>query len=100
VSTTIIPGAAWPLGALGAVLNSEIVARLYRALFGGLALAGGYLRFGQRELALLPVPDVPAGDPRVARLDALAADMARADTLARADLDAQIDALVGELYGV
>lgn len=100
VSTTIITGAAWPLGALGAVLNSEIVARLYRALFGGLALAGGYLRFGQRELALLPVPDVPAGDPRVARLDALAADMARADTLARADLDAQIDALVGELYGV
>lgn len=100
VSTVIVTGSAWPLGALGAVLNSGIAARLYRALFGGLALAGGYLRFGQRELALLPVPAAPPSDPGVARLDALAADMARADALVRADLDAQIDALVGELYGL
>ncbi|NLH08544.1 MAG: N-6 DNA methylase [Chloroflexi bacterium] len=100
VSTTIIYRSAWPLGALGAVLNSALMARLYRALFGGLALAGGYLRFGQRELALLPVPDVPADDPRVRRLEALAGEMARADAVTRGHLDAQIDALVCDLYGV
>ncbi len=100
VATTIITSDGWPLGALCAVLNSSLAARLYRALFGGLALGGGYLRFGKRELARLPLPDVPAHDPRLAHLDALAAAMPGADPVARADLDAQIDALVGALYGL
>jgi hypothetical protein len=100
VATTVITCTAWPPGALCAVLNSAAVARLYRALFGGLALAGGYLRFGRRELALLPVPDVAGDDPRVRRLDALAAQIARADALAFGDLDAQIDEVVWEMYGI
>jgi hypothetical protein len=100
VSTVVILEADWPLGALCAVLNSALVARLYRALFGGLALSGGYLRFGQRELALLPLPDLPADDPRIPRLSALAARYTRADALIRSDLDAKIDALVCDLYGL
>lgn len=100
VATTVVIPQGWPPGALCAVLNSALVARLYRALFGGLALAGGYLRFGKRELARLPLPDLPPGDARLQRLDALAVEMARADHLARPDLDAQIDGLVNALYGV
>ena len=100
VATTIITSGGWPLGALCAVLNSSLAARLYRALFGGLALGSGYLRFGKRELALLPLPDVPADDPRLARLDALVAAMPGANPIARADLDARIDALVLALYGL
>lgn len=100
VATTIIYDAAWPLGALAAVLNSELMARLYRALFGGLALSGGYLRVGQRELAHLPLPALPADDPRVARLDGLGRQIARADVVAAGDLDEQIDALVYALYGI
>ncbi len=100
VGTTIIMGSAWPLGALCALLNSGPAARLARALFGGLALSGGYLRLGKRELSLFPLPAVPPTDPRLARLAALAGQMPRADALARGDLDAQIDALVWALYGV
>lgn len=100
VSTVVILEAEWPLGALCAVLNSALVARLYRALFGGLALSGGYLRFGQRELSLLPLPDIPAGDARITRLSALAAQYTRADALIRTDLDAEIDPLVCDLYGL
>ena len=56
VGTLIITEADWPLPLLCNWLNSPEVARLYQVLFGGLALSGGYLRFGKRELALLPVP--------------------------------------------
>ncbi len=38
------------------VLNSRIAALIYRALYGGLALAGGYLRFGPPQLAGFPIP--------------------------------------------
>lgn len=95
VSTLIITRADWPLGALCALLNSEIVARLYRALYGGLAMSGGYLRFGKRELARLPIPNVAAGDARVARLDALGWQAA-AGTID----EAAINALAAALYGI
>jgi len=98
VSTVIITEAAWPLGALCALLNAGLLARLYRALYGGLALSGGYLRFGKRELASMPLPDLPAGDPRIAALDRLAAQ--RAASVRDAPLDARIDALVCSLYGI
>lgn len=44
------------LTALTAILNSELGALLYTGLFGGLALAGGYLRFGTPQVAAVPVP--------------------------------------------
>lgn len=44
------------LTALTGILNSELGALLYAGLFGGLALAGGYLRFGTPQVAALPVP--------------------------------------------
>lgn len=95
VSTLVLTDPAWPLDALCALLNASLVARLYRVLFGGLALGGGYLRFGKRELARLPVPGVPAGDPRVVRLAALGARAASGD-----EWSAAIDALVCDLYAV
>jgi type I restriction-modification system DNA methylase subunit len=41
---------------LSVLLNSKVAALLYLALYGGLALAGGYLRFGPPQLAAFPVP--------------------------------------------
>lgn len=39
------------------ILNSALAALIYRALYGGLALAGGYLRFGPPQLAAFPIPE-------------------------------------------
>lgn len=38
------------------VLNSKIAALVYRALFGGLELSGGYLRFGPPQIGAFPIP--------------------------------------------
>lgn len=100
VSTTILTSERWPLGALCALLNATLIARLYRALYGGLALSGGYLRVGKRELAALPVPALDGDDPRVRRLDELARQAATADPLSLPALDGEVDALVCDLYGV
>ncbi len=99
VSTLIVLEAAWPLYALCAVLNARLMARLYRALFGGLALAGGYLRFGKRELSVLPIPDARPDDPRLLALDRLARRRAAADGDGLT-LDGEIDRLVEQLYGL
>jgi hypothetical protein len=99
VSTFIVLDSAWPLHALCAVLNSRLMARLYRALFGGLALAGGYLRFGKRELSVLPIPDAYPNDPRLLALDRLARRRAEANGNGPA-LDGEIDRLVDRLYEI
>ncbi len=90
VATVILADSSWPLGALCALINSRLTGRLCRAMLGGLALGGGHLRFGKRELARLPVPDVPPSDPRVGKLDGLAGD----------DNKVEIDALVCQMFGV
>ncbi|GAB4119518.1 MAG: hypothetical protein OHK0050_27310 [Roseiflexaceae bacterium] len=51
----VIPDQIDQLGLL-AYLNSAGVSRWYAAQYGGLALRGGYLRVGARQLARLPIP--------------------------------------------
>ena len=50
------PRSGLDMHVLTVLLNSKIAALLYLALYGGLALAGGYLRFGPPQLAAFPVP--------------------------------------------
>ena len=38
------------------LLNSDVMQRLYVAMFGSLSLAGGFLRFGTPQIRELPVP--------------------------------------------
>jgi hypothetical protein len=95
VGTLIIYDSAWPLHALCAILNSAWTADLYWALFGGLALSGGYLRFGRRELEALPLPDLSPGDPRLATLATLGERRAQMESQT---LDQGIDRLVEELH--
>nr|WP_262493394.1 Eco57I restriction-modification methylase domain-containing protein [Flaviflexus equikiangi] len=44
------------LKVLEQVLNSRIAALIYLGLYAGLALAGGYLRFGSPQIATFPIP--------------------------------------------
>jgi hypothetical protein len=83
--------------ALLGLINSHVATWLYRQLFGGLALRGGYLRVGARQIARLPVPrTLPA------ELGALAYRRAGLTEYAAeiAVVEAQIDALVAGLYGI
>jgi hypothetical protein len=100
VSTTLIIDTTWPLDALCALLNSQLVGRLCRAIFGGLALGGGHLRFGKPELSCIPLPSVDVHDSRLLQLDALSRQ--RASTLAKSpsdNLEEKIDTLIYTLYG-
>jgi hypothetical protein len=40
------------------LMNSKLLAFYYRAIYGGIALAGGYLRIGSPQLRTLPVPNI------------------------------------------
>lgn len=42
---------------LECILNSKIAALIYLGLYGGLALSGGYLRFGPPQIAAFPLPN-------------------------------------------
>lgn len=95
VSTVIVTYSSWPLEALCALLNSDRVAWLYRLMYGGLALSGGYLRFGKRELAALPIPDVALADPRLTKLTELYWLRIETD-----EVEVEINALVDSLYGL
>lgn len=55
-STIVITSTQVDLPLLAAILNSHWMARVYRALFGGLALQGGYLQFTTAHLKALPFP--------------------------------------------
>lgn len=46
-----------PLELLACVLNSRVGALIYRGLYAGLGLAGGYLRFGSPQIAAFPIPE-------------------------------------------
>jgi len=82
---------------LAAVLNSASMERIYRWLFGALALAGGYLRIGAPQLKMLPIPLPPMEEQR----DIAALAKRRAgDKRDASDLQAEIDAKVGALFGL
>jgi hypothetical protein len=101
VATTIILDTVWPLDALCALLNSQLVGRLCQAIFGGLALGGGHLRFGKPEMACIPLPPVDPLDPRLGRLDEMASVRASLTTIdAIQPAEAAIEALVCDLYEV
>lgn len=57
-STVIVydPKETIDLSAITAILNSRIAALIYFGLYSGLALSGGYLRFGPPQISAFPVP--------------------------------------------
>ncbi|WP_406854390.1 N-6 DNA methylase [Alsobacter sp. KACC 23698] len=57
-STVIIydPRVEVNLSSLTAILNSRLGALIYFGLYSGLALSGGYLRFGPPQISAFPIP--------------------------------------------
>jgi hypothetical protein len=115
-TTIVLPQPGVNLDYLGALLNSQLMTLLFRAMFGGLSLQGGYLRVGPPQLEQLPMPviakdrrpTVAAIGKQVCELEATLAAIAERnlpherDELSRRaqTLRARIDAQVCELYGL
>ena len=64
------------------LLNSDIVQRIYSAMYGSLALAGGYLRFGPPQIKEIPVPKVSREERREIADLVLERGLARASDVA------------------
>lgn len=54
--TTYIFADKLPLGYLAAVINSKLMAFVFRTLYDSLAMGGGYLRFQPPQMRRLPMP--------------------------------------------
>ncbi len=98
------------------LLNSKLLSQLFRLRFGAKRLAGGYLAINKSQLAQLPIcvssPDDLEAGPLQRRLIQLVDELQagwqeagpdgprdrQAFRLARAERDAEIDALVYRLY--
>ena len=102
-STTIVWWEGRDLRLLLALLNSRVVSGFYRRVFGGDALARGFLRIGPPQLRQVPVfdPLAPANawaEPIVGEIAGLV------DAVAERGLDPQLDAeierRVARLYGL
>lgn len=108
-STSIIQSETVPLLLLLGLLNSAFVSQLFRHLFGGNGLSGGYLRVGPPQLRQLPVPPVArlrgeGGDRLITltrqRLGQQSQGQAAKRTAELLECDRAIDNLVRDLYQV
>jgi len=82
---------------LSCVINSEVMHRMYLALFGSLSLAGGYLRFGPPQIRSLPIA-IPS-DNMVTRICNLADKLDSPDCdYIRAAIVEEIEDLILSIY--
>jgi len=107
------------LAYIAGLLNSKLMAFLYRNLYDALAMGGGYLRFQPPQMRRLPIRQINFSDSTdialhdlmvslVERMQVLHQQLASANTPTEKTqfqrqidtTDRQIDALVYELYGL
>ena len=85
-----------------AVLNSTLISFWYKIYFRSLALAGGYLRIGNSEIKVIPIPDstLEQQTPIIELVDQIL-DAKHTDPNAdTSNLENKIDKLVYELYNL
>ena len=98
----VLEGESMDLKYALAVLNSKLISFWYKIYFRSLALAGGYLRVGNSEIKVIPIPDstleqqTPIIELVNQILDAKRTNP-NADT---SNLENKIDKLVYELYNL
>lgn len=88
----------WSLSAIAAYLNSAPFSIAYGILFGSLRMSGGYLQFQSPQMRTMPVPDADAGS--VNKLAELEKRARSADTCELAEIRAEIDKLVFDLFSI
>jgi hypothetical protein len=84
-----------------ALLNSKLLSYLFATRYAAKRLSGGYLAMNKLQLAQLPI--ATADEQQVERLSRLAAlqhSHSQIERAPQANLDAQIDRLIFQLYNV
>ncbi len=94
------------------ILNSKLLTFIYKNTFRSLALQGGYLRFGARQLEKLPIPpDTKVLGPLVDKMLNLSKELQKLDSTFDKEkylekmveiekVDKKIDEIVYKLYGL
>ena len=80
------------------LLNSDIVQRIYSAMYGSLALAGGYLRFGPPQIKEIPIPK--ANQEERGEIADLVLERGLAGDSDVAEYERKINEAVSKLYGM
>jgi len=84
-----------------AILNSKLLSFVYKVLYGGMHMGGGYLRFRSNCLNELPVPEI--SDSENKKLKNLVAEMLTLTKHGNSideNVDDKIDQMVYKLYGL
>ncbi len=89
-----------PILAILSIINSRPLSFLYRVLFGGMHMGGGYLRFRTTFLENLPIPDLSIHSSN--NLITYAQDLLKANQFKEISdinlMETEIDNLVCDLY--
>ena len=101
-STTIILGEPKKLKYLLAILNSNLASFFTRIAYNSLKMAGGFINVGSREMENIPVPvsSSEQQQPIINLVDAILAAKRQDPQADTTSLEAQIDALVYQLYNL
>jgi len=84
------------------LLNSSLLSVIYKILFGGMHMGGGYLRYRTNFLEQLPVSDIPATESSIISdlVDRILAAKRRDSESETTVLEQEIDRLVYKLYDI
>lgn len=114
-STTIVTSNKTNLKIILAILNSSLMAFVYKTLFMSLSLAGGYMRVGPPQVKNLPIKQIPESQqqPLIKLVDKMLSlnkrlnDLGDKKTDERSRIeeeikktDAEVDELVYHIYGI
>lgn len=108
------PAEGYGLKVLGGILNSALMAFVYSELFSGLKMGGGYFQFQAPQLRILPIKKPSATQAKIIadlvdrymELDTRLLKSSKASDEARKlegeidKIDASLDAVVYEIYGL
>jgi len=86
--TTYVFERSTPLSTLVAILNSSLVAFVFRVLYDALAIGGGYLRFQPPQMRRVPIPKVLVDGPQFESTRIRLADMGAQSAALREQLRA------------
>lgn len=100
-STTVVLNSTVSLKGITGILNSKLMTFFYQVYFNSLSLAGGYLRIGAPQVKQLPIATDNSLLGKIENVVDMINEVKQSDPTAdTSTLEAEIDRMVYELYGL